>query len=119
MLKQKAPVRRPGPKLPGRATIAGRRSGCRGGRRLEDEAKTVDAIAQACGLRAVVEDMAEMAAAAAAMHFDPRDAVGAVLGAADRVVEWLPEARPAGAAVELGVGGEQRQVAAGTGEDAL
>src|SRR5689334_9182991 len=60
--------------------------------------------------------MAEMAAAAAAMHFDPRHAVGAVLGAADRVVERLPETRPAGAAVELGVGGEQRQVAAGAGE---
>src|SRR5262249_50309482 len=29
------------------------------------------------------------------------------------------EARPAGAALELGVGGEQRQVAAGAGEDAL
>src|ERR1700752_3000585 len=63
--------------------------------------------------------MAEMAAAAAAMHLDPRHAVGGFFGAAERVVERLPEAGPAGAAVELGVGGEQRQVAAGAGEDAL
>src|SRR5262249_56256741 len=63
--------------------------------------------------------MAEMAAAAAAMHLDPGHGGGAVLGAAERVVERLPKARPARAAVEFGVGGEQRQVAAGAGEDAL
>src|SRR5262245_37555112 len=60
-----------------------------------------------------------MAATAAAMHLDPGHAVGAVFRAAERIVERLIKARPAGAAVELGVGGEQRQVAAGAGEDAL
>src|SRR5256885_4043468 len=120
---RKNPVRGPGPKLPGRATIAALKapcgSGCGGGRRFEDKAKPVDAIAQAGGLRAVVEDVAEMAAAAAAMHLDPRHAVGAVLGAAERVVERLEEARPARAALELGVRGKQRQIAAGAGESTL
>src|SRR3954469_14969930 len=63
--------------------------------------------------------MTHMAAASAAMHLDPRHAIGAVLGAAERVLERLEEARPARSAVELGVGGKQRQVAAGAGEYAL
>src|SRR4051794_36188899 len=88
-------------------------------RRMEHQRKTVDAIAQARGLRAVVEDVAEMAAAAAAMHFGAQHAKGAVLDLADGIFDRLVEARPAGAALELGVGGKQRQVAAGAGEDAL
>ena len=60
-----------------------------------------------------------MAAAAAAMHFGARHAERRVLGFADGIVERLPEARPAGAALVFGVRGEQRQVAAGAGEDAL
>src|ERR1700752_3261469 len=119
ILKKKAPILRPGPKLPGRATIAGRWSGRGCVRRFEDEAKSVDAIAQSCWLRAVIKDMAEMAAAAAAMHLNPSHAVGTVLGAAQRIVERLPEARPAGAAVEFGIGREQRQVATGAGKGAL
>src|SRR4051812_23478635 len=60
-----------------------------------------------------------MAAATAAVDLGARHAEGAILRLAHRVVERLPEARPAGAALELGVGGKQRQVAAGAGEDAL
>src|SRR6185369_1931168 len=86
---------------------------------LEHQREAVDAVAQAGGFRAVVEDVAEMAAAAAAMHLGAQHAEGAVLGLADRVVERLVKTRPAGAALELGVGGEQRQVAAGAGEGAL
>src|SRR2546430_13240687 len=85
---------------------------------MEHEAKAVDAIAQAGRLRSVVEDMAEMAAAAAAMHLSACHAEGAVLGLAERIFQRLIEARPAGAAFEFGVGRKQRQVAAGAGEDA-
>src|SRR6266852_3469205 len=86
---------------------------------MEHQAKAVDAIAQAGRLRSVVEDMAEMAATAAAMHLGPRHAVGAVLCLAEPIFQRLVEARPAGAAFEFGVGRKQRQVAAGAGEDAL
>src|ERR1700751_179998 len=110
--------------IAGRATIAGRDRGLSapegsarlGPRRVEHQGKTVHAVAQARRLRTVVEDGAEMAAAAAAMNLGAAYAEGAVLGRADGVVQWLVEARPAGAALELGVGGEQRQVAAGAGE---
>src|SRR3954454_969173 len=86
---------------------------------MEHEAKAVDAIAQPGWLGSIIEDMAEMAATAAAMHLGPRHAEGAVLGLAERVFQRLIEARPAGAAFEFGVGRKQRQVAAGAGEDAL
>ena len=124
ILNRKAPVRGTGAQLPGRATIAGPKPADDSGRRWpragwNTSAKTVDAVAQAGRLRPVVEDVAEMAAAAAAMHFGAQHAEGAVLGLADRVFERLVEARPAGAALEFRLGGEQRQVAAGAGEDAL
>src|SRR3954447_12942725 len=91
----------------------------RGRRRVEYQRKAVHAVAQAGRLRAVVEDVAEMAAAAATVDFGAQHAEGAVLGLADGVFQRLVKTRPAGAALELGVGGKQRQVAAGAGEDAL
>src|ERR1700736_2785272 len=108
--------------IAGQATLAGRDmkvSARLRPRRMKHQRETVHAVAQARRLRAVVEDVAEMAAAAAAMYFGAQHAEGAVLGLADRVLQRLIEARPAGAAFELGVRGEQRQVAAGAGEDAL
>src|SRR6516165_10587802 len=87
-------------------------------RRMEHQRVAIHAIPQAGRLRAVVEDMAEMAAAAAAMHFRTPYAVGAVFRRADGVFERLVEARPTGPAFELGLGGEQRQVAAGAGKGA-
>src|SRR5215469_10752618 len=84
---------------------------------MEGQRETVHAVAQAGRLRTVIEDVAEMAAAAAAMYLRAQHAEGPVRGGADRVLERLVEARPAGAALELGLGGEQRQVAAGAGED--
>src|SRR5271169_5206383 len=86
---------------------------------MKHQRVAVHAVAQSGRLRPVVEDVTEMAAAAAAMHFGPRHAEGPVFGFADRIVERLVEARPAGAALELGLRGEQRQVATGAGEDAL
>src|SRR6266550_1587473 len=107
-----------------------RRAGniCRGGRaesgrrwrgRVEYQRKAVHAVAQAGRLRSVVEDVTEMAAAAAAMNFGPQHPQGPVFGLADGVLERLIKTRPAGAALEFRLRSEQRQVAAGAGEDAL
>src|ERR1700716_2607116 len=60
-----------------------------------------------------------MAAAAPAVDFGSQHAEGPVFGLADGVLERLVKARPAGAALEFRLRGEQRQVAAGAGEDAL
>src|SRR5438270_559167 len=105
------------PRSCNRGTIAGERQqlpgsagGCR--RWMKHEAEAVDAIAKAGRLRPVVEDVAEMAAAAAAVHLGAQHAVGAVLGLADIAFDGLIEARPSGAAFEFGFGGKQRQVTA-------
>src|SRR4051794_35619053 len=63
--------------------------------------------------------MTQMAAAAAAVNFGAQHPEGSVLGFADGILQRLVETRPAGAAFELGLRGEQRQVATGAGEDAL
>src|SRR5256885_1530680 len=84
----------------------------------ERQRQAVHAVAQARGLGAVVEDMAQVAAAAAAMHLGAQHAVGAVLARGHGLVQRLPEAGPAGAAVELGLGREQRQRAARAGKGA-
>src|SRR5438874_3003377 len=94
-------------------------SGRRWRRRMKYQGVAVHAVAQPGRLRPVVEHVPEMAAAAAAVDFGPQHAEGPIFGLADGVVERLVEARPAGAALELGLRGEQRQVATGTGEDAL
>ena len=78
----------------------------------------VHAIAQARGLRPVGEDVAEMATAAVAGDRRAGHAEGMVVRLVDGIGKRRPEARPAGAAVEFGLRGEQRQVAAGAGEGA-
>src|SRR5206468_5219041 len=60
-----------------------------------------------------------MAAAAPAEHFGPLEAERAVRAGDDRAGQGTPEARPAGAAVELRLGRKDREAAAGAGEDAL
>src|ERR1700722_10517924 len=95
------------------ATYSSARSG-RGRREFERHA--VHAIAQTSRLRAVVEDVAEMAATAMARHCRARHAERAVCGLIPPHVERLPNARPAGAAFEFGFRREQREVAAGAGE---
>src|SRR3979411_2789598 len=86
---------------------------------MEDQRKAVHAVAQAGRLRPIVKDVTEMAAAAAAVNFSPQHPKGAVLGLADGIVERLIKTPPAGAALACRLRGEQRQVAAGAGEDAL
>src|SRR6202043_1987748 len=87
--------------------------------RVERQGKTVHAVAQPGRFRTVVEHVAEMAAATPAVDLGAGHAEGGILAFADRIFQRLIEARPAGAALELGLGGKQRQVAAGAGEDAL
>ena len=62
----------------------------------------VDAIAQAGRLGAVLEDMALMPLAACAMDFGPWENQFVIGSGFDHLwIDWLPEAGPAGAAVEL------------------
>src|SRR5581483_1972390 len=65
------------------------------------------------GRRTVFKDVAEMAAATAAMHFGADHAPAAIARGFDRTGNRIVEARPAGAALELGLGAEQLLVAAG------
>src|SRR5271169_4775629 len=86
--------------------------------RLEIHRHAVDAIAQMRGRRAVFEDVAEMAAAAAAVHLGALHAPAAVGDGIDRARLRIVKARPAGAALEFFLRGEQRLLAAGAVERA-
>src|SRR5439155_4013379 len=63
--------------------------------------------------RTIRKHVAEVAAALGAVHFGSRHEEAAIFGGADRVLERLPEARPAGSAFELRVRAEQRVAASG------
>src|SRR6185503_9276387 len=102
-----------------RQNLPGRSSGRGYGGRREFQRHAIHAVAQAGRLGTVVEHVAEMAEAAPAVHFGARHEKHAVGLGLDRLRQRLVEARPAGAALEFGVGGEQRQVAAGAGENAF
>jgi hypothetical protein len=81
----------------------------------ELERDTVHAITQTSWLRAVAKDMPKMTSAAAAMDLGPdQKEEAAFLRCSDCSVNWSPETGPTRPAVELGVGGEQWQIAAGT-----
>src|SRR5215831_18828884 len=86
--------------------------------RLEVQCHAVDAIAQMRRGRPILEHMAEMAAAAAAVHFRAHHPEATVAGGLDRARNRVVEAGPAGAAVELGFRDEQRLPAADAGEGA-
>src|SRR5579863_5324300 len=77
------------------------------------ERHAVHAIALAGRRRPIVENMAQMPAATAAMHLGANHEKAAVARRFDRAVERRREARPAGAAVEFGAGVEQLLTAAG------
>ena len=79
---------------------------------LEGERGGVDAVAQAGGSRAVGEDVAEVAAAAGAGHFDAAHAEAAVLVLDDGFrLGGDHEAGPAAAGVELGAAEEEQRAA--------
>src|SRR4051794_25545734 len=86
--------------------------------RLEVHGDAVDAVAQVRRRRAVLEHVAEMAAAAAAMHLGADHAVAAVGRGLDRARDRIVEARPTGAALELLFRREQLLPASHAGERA-
>src|SRR5205085_2667089 len=87
------------------------------GRELETD--RIDAVALAGGRRAVIEDVALMRTAASADDFRPDHAVAGVADIFEMTLgKRLGEARPAGAAFELGTSVEQGKTAQPTGEDA-
>src|SRR5204862_168945 len=69
-------------------------------------------------LRPIVEDMAEMATAPATMHLDPLHHQRSVAMHTDDLRQRRPEARPARAAIELGLRREERLRAPLAGKDA-
>src|ERR1700722_7577813 len=94
------PQRLSGREVP--APQAGRESGGRGPERHGDP---VHAVAKTGRARPIVEHMAEMSAAAVAMRLGPLHRQKGVVRGADGAVERLPETRPSGLAVVLGLGG--------------
>jgi hypothetical protein len=75
-------------------------------------------VTLAGGRRAVIEDVAEMAAAAAAMLFGARIDQLEIGPVGDGIRQRLVKTRPAGAAVEFGLGRIERQVAGRAVKDA-
>src|SRR2546423_1773028 len=68
-------------------------------RRRELKRHAIHAIAQTGRLRAILEHVPKMSAAAAAMRLGAGHEEGPVDRGADRIRQRLPEARPAGAAL--------------------
>ena len=83
---------------------------------LKLQRRRIDAIAQARGLRTVLEDVAEVRVAPGAVDFRAPHEEGVVLARADVVRDGCMKTRPAGAGLELGVRVEQLQV---TGDAAI
>src|SRR6185312_13691966 len=89
-----------------------------GSRRRKRQRQPVHAVAQAGRRGAVVKHVPEMAAAAPAVHFGAVDSHGGIGAGQHGVGQRLVEARPTSAALELGLGIEQRQGAAGAAKRA-
>src|SRR4051812_30152290 len=87
---------------------------------LEFQRCGIDAVAQARGLRAVLEHVAQVGVALLAQHFGAAHAIALVLLGCDVFGRGgLPEARPARTGLELLVGAEQLDAAAAAAIDAL
>src|SRR6185503_4253437 len=79
----------------------------------ERQRHRVDAVAKPGGFGAIVEHVAQVAAAARALDLDAHHVVGDVAHLGHHALErWSPETRPARARVELGVRAEQLEPAA-------
>src|SRR5438034_146261 len=88
--------------------------------RLQLQRRRIDAVAQAGRAGAVVEDVAEMAAAFRAQHLGADHAVADIVFLVDMAIRrGRGKARPAAAGIEFRVGFEQRLAAAGAGIGAL
>src|SRR5215472_6944825 len=90
-----------------------------GGGGPEGERDAVHAVAEPGRRRSVVEDVAQVPTAAAAVHLGADHEEAPVLGRLHGVRQRGIEARPAGPALELRLGGEERKSAAGAEERAL
>src|SRR6516162_6430938 len=86
--------------------------------RLEIHRHAIDAVAQMGRRRPVLENMAEMAAATAAMHLGANHAVARIRRGLHCSGLRIVEGRPTSAALELGFGDEQLLLAAGAIEGA-
>jgi hypothetical protein len=80
--------------------------------RLEGHRDAIHAVPQTGRRWSIVEHVAEVASASAAQNFGANHAQAGIWAFEHRVVDGLPEARPSGAAVELGVRGVEVQRAA-------
>ena len=87
-------------------------------RGLEVEGNTVDAVAKTGRRRAVFEDVPEVSAATATVHFRAFHPEGAIDGRAQCAVKRREETGPAGAAFELALGDKERLSTARAGEGA-
>src|SRR5262249_28262165 len=85
----------------------------------EGERHAVHAVTETGGRRAVVEHVAEVAAAAAAVHLGADHQEAGVVARRHGVRQRGVEARPAGVALELGLRREERERAAGAEERAV
>src|SRR5262245_41872586 len=83
---------------------------------LKVHGHAVDAIAQIRRRGPIVEHVAEMAAATAAMHLGAHHAIASIGRGFDRALDWVVEARPTRAALEFLLRDEQWLAAAGAGE---
>src|SRR4029077_5695942 len=86
------------------------------GDRLEFQGDSIHAVALPSRLGPVVEHVAEMSAAAPAMHFRSWNEQAVIVGGADSVLDRREKARPASAAIEFGFGAKERQIAGRTSE---
>ena len=90
-----------------------------GGGGIKGHGNPVHTVALACYPGAVVEHVAEMPAATAAMDLYADQTESSVPRCTYNLfVQWRPETWPAGAALELGLGRKHAVIAAGAGEDA-
>ena len=83
--------------------------------RDEFQRDAVDAVAQAGRLGAILKDMSLMPLATCAVDFGPRESQFVIGSGFDHPwIDWLPEAGPAGPAVELVFRRKEGQVASRT-----
>src|SRR6516162_1652597 len=86
------------------------------GDRLEFQGDSIHAVALPSRLGSVVEHVAEMTAAAPAMHFRSWNEQAVIVRGADSVLDRREKARPTSAAIEFGFGAKERQIARRTSE---
>src|SRR6266446_6111288 len=86
------------------------------GDRMEFQGDSIHAVALPSRLGPVVEHVAEMTAAAPAMHFRSWNEQAVIVRGADSVLDRREKARPASAAIEFGFGAKERQIAGRTSE---